>query len=128
MDLTVPDATKVSAFYRAVAGWRKMSIPMGGYEDFCMMAPGKRKPAAGICHARGENVGLPAQWLIYINVADIRASVNACLAHGGEVIRAVRDQGMGKMAVIRDPAGAVAALFETAEPEPPKKKAKKNKR
>ncbi len=128
MDLTISDATKVSDFYGAVVGWTKMGIDMGGYEDFCMMPPGKKKPAAGICHARGENAGLPPQWLIYITVADIRASVKACLKHGGEVIRPVKDMGMGKMAVIRDPAGAVSALFEVAASKPEKKKKKAAKR
>lgn len=126
MDLTVPDATKVSDFYGAVVGWKKMGLDMGGYEDYCMMPPGKKKPASGICHARGDNADLPAQWLIYITVADLRASLKTCLAHGGEIVRNVREMGpMGKMAVIRDPAGAVAALFEFPKAKPAKKKTKK---
>jgi predicted enzyme related to lactoylglutathione lyase len=124
-DLTVNDATKVSAFYSAVVGWKAMGVDMGGYEDFCMMPATGKKPAGGICHARGDNKNLPPQWLVYITVADIKASVKACRANGGEVVAEVREMGMGKMAVIRDPAGAVAALFEMAEPKPAKKKAAK---
>ena len=35
-DLTVRDATAVSAFYSAVVGWKIVSLDMGGYNDSCM--------------------------------------------------------------------------------------------
>ncbi len=116
-DLTVADAVGVSGFYRAVVGWKSVGVDMGGYEDFCMTPPGGRKPAAGICHARGMNKDLPAQWLVYITVADLNASLTACVANGGAVVVPLRDMGGAKMAVIRDPAGAVATLFEPAKPK-----------
>jgi predicted enzyme related to lactoylglutathione lyase len=122
MDLTVPDAVAVGEFYAAVVGWKSVGVDMGGYQDFCMMPPGKKKPAAGICHARGSNQNLPAQWLVYLTVANLRASLKTCVAKGGKVIAPLRDMGMGKMAVVQDPAGAVAALFEFAKPKPIKAK------
>ena len=120
-DLTVPDAVAVSGFYAAVVGWKSVGVDMGGYEDFCMMPPGAKKPAAGICHARGENRDLPAQWMVYLTVANLRASLKKCTAKGGAVVGAVRTMGGAKMAVIRDPAGAVAMLFEPAQDRPVKK-------
>jgi predicted enzyme related to lactoylglutathione lyase len=127
-DLTVPDAVAVSGFYEAVVGWKRVGLDMGGYEDFCMTPPGAKKPAGGICHARGMNQGLPAQWLVYITVADLRASLKACVAKGGKVVAPLRDMGGAKMAVISDPAGAVAALFQPAKEQPAKKaKAKRAK-
>lgn len=119
-DLTVPDAVAVGKFYEAVVGWKSMGVDMGGYEDFCMMPPGAKKPAGGICHARGDNQNLPAQWLVYITVANLRASLKACLAKGGAIVAPERDMGGAKMAVIRDPAGAVAALFQPAKAKPAK--------
>ena len=113
-DLTVKNAVKVRDFYSAVAGWKSVGLDMGGYEDFCMNRPGDGETVAGICHARGENANLPAQWLIYINVANLKQSLAACRKNGGKLIYPVRAMGGGKMAVIRDPAGAVAALFEPA--------------
>ena len=113
-DLTVKNAVKVRDFYAAVAGWKFTGLDMGGYEDFCMNRPGDGETVAGICHARGENIGLPAQWLTYINVADLKRSLAGCGKNGGKVIYPTRSMGGGKMAVIRDPAGAVAALFEPA--------------
>lgn len=114
-DLTIPNADTVRDFYSAVAGWKSMPIDMGGYSDYCMMPPGTRKPVAGICHARGENKGLPAQWLVYITVTNLAASLRACKKAGGKILRPTRTMGGAKMAVIRDPAGAVAALYQAAK-------------
>jgi predicted enzyme related to lactoylglutathione lyase len=120
-DLTVPDAVAVSGFYSAVVGWKTQGLDMGGYEDFCMMPPDAKQPAAGICHARGVNKDLPAQWLVYINVANLRRALKACVSKGGAIVTPERDMGGAKVAVIRDPAGAVAALFQPAKEKPAKK-------
>jgi predicted enzyme related to lactoylglutathione lyase len=114
-DLTVPDAEAVGRFYSEVAGWRSEPVDMGGYSDFNMLAPGSGRCVAGICHARGGNAGLPAQWLVYVTVADVEASAARCRELGGEVLVEPKGMGgMGRMCVVRDPAGAVAALFQPA--------------
>jgi predicted enzyme related to lactoylglutathione lyase len=114
IDLTVPDAKAVGAFYEAVVGWKPQPLEMDGYSDYCMVPPGSDDPVSGICHARGPNAGLPASWLIYITVADLARSVDACRAGGGEVVHGPREIGGARMAVIRDPAGAVCGLFQPA--------------
>jgi uncharacterized protein len=114
-DLTIPDADTVRDFYSAVAGWKSAPVAMGGYNDYCMVPPGARKPAAGICHARGENKGLPPQWLVYITVPNLAASLRACKKAGGKVLHGPCNMGGAKMAVIRDPAGAVAGLYQPAK-------------
>ncbi len=114
-DLTVADAPGVREFYRAVVGWTATAFDMGGYDDFVMGAPGSDAPIAGICHARGANAGLPAQWLVYITVEDLDASAATCETMGGRVLVAPRELGtQGRFCVIQDPAGAVAALFQPA--------------
>jgi uncharacterized protein len=124
-DLTVPDANAVSAFYSAVAGWKTVSVDMGGYNDFCMNTPATGQTVAGICHARGTNADLPPQWLIYVTVKDLNASLRQCRKLGGKVLRATRSLGDGgRYSVIRDPAGAHVALFEVKSP---KTKAKRRK-
>ena len=114
-DLTVAAAPALRDFYRAVVGWESSEVDMGGYTDYCMNLPGSADPIAGICHARGANVNLPPQWLVYINVSDLDHSMARCVEGGGEVIAGPRSMGQqGRFCVIRDPAGAVAALFEPA--------------
>ncbi|HVQ25079.1 MAG TPA: VOC family protein, partial [Planctomycetota bacterium] len=94
--------------------WTSEGVDMGGYQDHCML-PADGPAVAGVCHARGVNAGLPAQWLIYITVADLEQSLTRCRALGGTVLREPRGLGgMGRFAVVRDPAGAVCALFQKA--------------
>ena len=113
IDLTVDDADRVRDFYQAVVGWSSSPVKMGEYDDYCMLPPGEDRPVTGICHARGENLGLPAQWLIYILVKDLAASIEACRREGGQILLGPKNAGpSGRFCVIRDPAGAVAALFE----------------
>ena len=113
IDLTVPDAPAVRDFYQAVTGWTPSPLDMGGCQDFCMQPPGESQPVAGICHARGQNAGLPSVWLIYITVDDLDRSIRTCLELGGELLRSAAVMGeLGRFCVIEDPAGAVCALFE----------------
>lgn len=112
MDLTVPNAEQVRDFYQQVVGWTTSEVAMGDYNDYCVHPPGG-DPVGGVCHARGPNTGLPAVWLMYITVADLDASLQSCVRHGGTQHGAIRDMGSyGRMAVIRDPAGAYCALFQ----------------
>ena len=114
MDLTVPDAESLRDFYASVVGWTPQPLDMGGYSDFIMNAPSGAS-VAGVCHARGQNAGLPAQWLVYVLVDDIAASRERCVAGGGALLTDVRgagEGGAGGYCVIRDPAGAVLALMQ----------------
>lgn len=114
MDLTIPNADAVRDFYAAVVGWQATPVDMGGYADYCMAPPRAKTPVAGVCHARGKNRGIPAQWLIYITVPNLAASLRACRKGGGKVLLPTRKMGGARMAVIQDPAGAVAALYQPA--------------
>ena len=115
-DLTVPNAEAVRDFYREVAGWGVTPVDMGGYADYTMTSPADGSAVAGVCHARGVNAGLPAQWLVYISVADLDDSIARCSKLGGSVVFGPRSMGQhGRYCVIRDPAGAVAALIQPAD-------------
>lgn len=112
-DLTVPNAAEVRDFYSQVVGWKPSEVPMGDYSDFSMNAPASGEPVAGVCHARGTNAGLPPQWLVYITVDELDRRIDRCRELGGEVIAGPKSMGaQGRYCVIRDPAGAVAALIE----------------
>lgn len=112
IDLTVDDAEGVRDFYAAVAGWKVEPVTMGDYDDYSMLADGSA--VAGICHARGSNADLPPVWLPYFGVDDLDASLERCCTAGGKVISGPRSAGPGmRFAVVRDPAGAAAALIES---------------
>ncbi len=114
IDLTVENAPVVRDFYASVVGWTPQPVPMGGYDDYSMAKDGE--PVAGICHARGPNVGLPPVWLPYFQVASLEESLDAARAGGGQILIEPRECGPGmRYAVVRDPSGAAAALIETTE-------------
>jgi predicted enzyme related to lactoylglutathione lyase len=111
-DLTVPDAAAIRDFYARVVGWRAQPVSMGPYNDFNMLPPDTQEPAAGICYARGTNADLPPQWLVYVVVPNVDAAAAMCAELGGAVVALPRPLGGGRMCVIRDPAGAVCALYQ----------------
>lgn len=113
VDLTVPNADEVRDFYRDVAGWTVSEVPMGGYADYCMHPGEGSDPVAGVCHAKGVNADIPPGWMIYITVPDVAESVRLCIEKGGQVIRAPKKAGSGAMAIIRDPSGSVAGLYQS---------------
>ncbi len=111
IDMAVDDANGVRDFYTAVVGWGSEDVSMGDYSDYSMTTPGG-EAVSGICHARGSNAELPAGWLIYITVADVKTSAAACAANCGEVLVEPRGLAGGQFCVIRDPSGATAALYQ----------------
>lgn len=111
-DLTVSDASRIKEFYCQVVGWEAANVEMGGYTDYSMVPPGAQAPVAGVCHARGSNTDLPPVWLVYLIVRDVVVSAERCRTLGGEVLVEPRGMGGGNFCVIRDPAGAVCALYQ----------------
>jgi len=114
-DLTVPNAGEIKSFYNKVVGWKSEPVDMGSYNDFNMQAPESGETKTGICHNRGGNADLPAQWLIYITVKNVDESAKLCKKNGGKVLVKPREMSeYGRYCVIEDPAGAVCALYTPA--------------
>ncbi|MBU0519637.1 VOC family protein [bacterium] len=113
-DLTVPNADLVRDFYCKVVGWETEPVDMGGYRDY-NMKDAAGNVVAGICHARGSIKNLPPQWLMYITVDNLDRSIAKCHELGGKLLTGPNDYGgMGRYAVVQDPAKAVVALYESA--------------
>ncbi|TKB43629.1 VOC family protein [Thalassotalea mangrovi] len=112
LDLTVQNAEEVRDFYQQVIGWEVEACSMGEYDDYAMNNPVNDSPQAGICHARGVNADLPPVWMPYFLVADMDASIASVTAKGGKLLTEVKSMGGDdKYVVIKDPAGAVCALY-----------------
>ncbi|KAA3612958.1 MAG: VOC family protein [Planctomycetota bacterium] len=114
LDLTVSDASAIRDFYRQVVGWSVQDVEMGSegerYADYNMLGDDGNS-AAGICHARGANLGLPPTWLIYLPVGDLAESLRRVEDEGGTIIKATQGaDGESVCAVIQDPVGACLAL------------------
>lgn len=114
IDLTTENAGQIREFYESVVGWQSEAVPVEDHEDFMISPAGGSEPVAGICHQKGPNADAPGGWMIYIHVDDIVASLDRCVRLGGEKVTEVREfAGYGKSCVIRDPSGALCALFES---------------
>ncbi len=110
LDLTVKNADKVKDFYSSVIGFEVAPCSMGDYNDYAMKSPDDENVQLGVCHAKGVNADIPPQWLVYFNVADVDLALEQTLENGGQVVREKTDMGNCYMCIIKDPAGAVAAL------------------
>jgi predicted enzyme related to lactoylglutathione lyase len=116
IDLTVSDAPATRDFYRHVIGWSVLDVEMKAeserYADYSMFGD-DGNAAAGVCHARGMNTGLPPVWMIYLPVGDLAESLRRVRDGGGKVIRAPRGtNGEYAYAAIQDPVGACLALVQ----------------
>jgi predicted enzyme related to lactoylglutathione lyase len=111
VDLTIDAADAVRDFYADVIGWKPEPVTMGQYVDYNMTTPGG-VPAAGVCHRRDGNAHIPPVWMVYFVVADLDDSIAKVQARGGEVVAEPRRAGNSRYAMIKDPAGAIAALVQ----------------
>lgn len=112
VDLTVEDAGGLRDFYEKVVGWSSDGVDMGEYEDFSMISSETGSPVAGVCHARGPNLGIPPVWIMYVIVADLDRSVEAVESEGGSVVVGPKSMGAARYCIIRDPAGAHIGLYQ----------------
>jgi predicted enzyme related to lactoylglutathione lyase len=112
LDLSVGNAPQVKDFYQNVIGWQVEEVSMGDYSDFSMNNPESGEPVTGICHAKGVNADLPPAWLPYFLVENLTHSLSQVTTMGGQAITEVKSMGKDKYAVVKDPAGAVCALYQ----------------
>lgn len=117
-DLTIPNTEQVLDFYQQIIGWQSEGLAMedeqGKYDDY-VVKDVEGNWVGGICHRRGMNQDLPPVWMVYINVADIQASVQRCEELGGKVLKvASGDDGAIYYAIIQDPAGAIMGLSKAS--------------
>ncbi|TNE89629.1 MAG: VOC family protein [Deltaproteobacteria bacterium] len=114
-DLCTADEPAAVAFYTAVTGWKTESWEGGSYT---MWVAADGTAVGGIDAANGA----PAHWLAYLAVADLDTAVGMVRVLGGKVLREpFAIAGVGRAAVIADPAGASLALFQPDDgsaPEP----------
>ncbi len=116
-ELLTPDPDAAKAFFEATAGWSVEAFDMPNGKYWVCMAGGA--PVAGIMDvaATGKPDG-PAQWMTYIEVDDIDATVGTVAASGGTVAHPPFDvPSVGRIAMIVDPTGAVVGMITPAPRE-----------
>ena len=108
VDVGSTDLERSIAFYDGLFGWRAVRLgpEAGGYVRFRL--DGVDVAAVGPAHE-----GAPPMWTTYFATEDADASADGIAAAGGEILTPPFDvPGAGRMAVARDPTGAVFALWQ----------------
>lgn len=112
LDLTVDNASEIKYFYQKVIGWQVEDVSMGEYSDYAMNSPESGQAVSGICHAKGGNADMPAAWLPYFLVANINDSISEVTNLGGKLLTEIKHAGKDQYIVVKDPAGAICALYQ----------------
>jgi predicted enzyme related to lactoylglutathione lyase len=110
VDQLAPDQATTSEFYRRLFGWEiNDSGPQFGNYG---LAVRHGRAVAGLGR-RVPDTGEAAAWVTYLATEDLEASVALVAEHGGQILAPVLDVGgAGRMAVARDPTGAVFGFWE----------------
>lgn len=97
------------AFYRALFGWRGQALEQDGVEQHLMF--NGDQPVATILGVPDDVDGAMPHWHPHMGVDDVDACTARAVELGGRVVVEPADiEGLGRLAVIQDPAGAVLTL------------------
>ena len=106
-----PDAAM--AFYAALLGWEGEEVTDPAAPARYYRCRLRGRDVAGLGSQPGAPAGAPATWSTYVAVAGADAAAERAVAAGGEVVAGPVDiADAGRMAVLRDPAGAAFCVWE----------------
>ena len=106
-ELATTDMESSASFYGDLFGWRTEPFE-GGDTPYLIIKNGERSNGGIRPTVEEERV---AYWLVYFGTDDIDATVEKATAHGGKALAEPMDIGVGAIAVLQDPQGAVFALY-----------------
>jgi uncharacterized protein len=112
-DLGTTDADAAKAFYTKVFGWEAVDAPAGDAGTYTTFKLDGRDVAALYEMGEEERGQLPPHWSSYVSVEDVDAMAAKARELGGEVMAEPLDvMEAGRMAVLRDPTGALLHLWQ----------------
>ena len=103
-ELAAPDVARAAGFYRDLLGWEAEPDATG----YATIRSGGG-PNGGI---RPLQDGEAPAWLVYFSVPSCDEAAARVRDTGGTVVAGPMDATVGRIAVVRDPQGAVLALYE----------------
>ncbi len=114
VDLATTDAAAARQFYTALFDWEADDVPAGDAGSYTMMRKNGRQVCGlfGMASAMKEK-GVPPSWMSYVSVTSADDSAAKVGEFGGTIIQPPFDvMKDGRMAVVKDPDGAVFSLWE----------------
>lgn len=113
VELSTPDIEPARKFYSDLFGWQ---ISADNDPDGYLHIKNGESHIGGIQPAAFRNPQIPPHWMIYLLVSDCKAAASKASELGSQSLLEPMDMPkVGRMAVLKDPQGAVFALFQ---PEP----------
>lgn len=103
------DPERALQFYAAVFGYSYTKIEGDEYWTIDGAGPGNTVGGVGELGA-GAPAGAPSHWMTYFVVADADAALATARTNGGTVQAGPFDTPFGRMAVLRDPQGAMFSI------------------
>lgn len=114
------DPEAIRPFYEAVAGWSSATAEGGGSPYWIWSTGGAVRGGLMELPESAADAGAPPHWLGYVQSPDVDADSRRAEELGGEAVMAPEDvPGVGRIAVLRDPQGAVLSVFEPTSDEMP---------
>lgn len=113
-ELLTNDTGQAGEFYTGLFGWSANEQDMGDM-IYTVFMNGER-PAAGMIKIDKSWGDVPPNWLVYFAVSDCDGCVDLTRSMGGQVLYGPMDiPGVGRMAVMMDPQGAVFAVIKLGQ-------------
>jgi predicted enzyme related to lactoylglutathione lyase len=111
-ELITSDVEAAKKFYAAMFGWESETKTMAPGWDYTMFKKGETM-VGGMFGITPEMGPVQPHWLSYVMSDDIEADLTKAKAAGGTVLKeAMEVPDTGTLAIIRDPQGAVIALWK----------------
>jgi predicted enzyme related to lactoylglutathione lyase len=115
-ELLTNDTQKAADFYQGLFGWGTEKFPGG--MDYTVWKRGSES-AGGMMGITPEMGAMPPNWTVYFAVKDADAAVKKAKELGGKAMREPWTvEGVGRIAILQDPQGAVFAILK---PDPAQK-------
>jgi predicted enzyme related to lactoylglutathione lyase len=114
IELATTDQKAAKQFYDEIFGWTAKDTPIGPDEVYTIFQIDDRDAAAGYTlRPEHRQMGIPPHWMLYVSVASADNAAERAADLGGTVIDKPFDVAEhGRMAVVRDPTGAVFSMWE----------------
>jgi predicted enzyme related to lactoylglutathione lyase len=112
IDLASTDADGATAFYCELFGWTA-SEPIADIGGYRLLLHGGRQ-VAGLAPVWGDTDR--SSWSTYVASRDVEETCAAAIVSGGDVVMDATDVlAAGRMAILRDPSGALISVWQAGE-------------
>jgi predicted enzyme related to lactoylglutathione lyase len=120
-ECVTPDPERAAAFYADVLGATTEEMDMGEQGTYRVLANVEGRQVAGVCAPPPGGEDARPHWNVYFMVDDADAALREAESLGGRVLAPAFDvPGIGRMAMVADPAGAMFWVMAPAgEPAQP---------